>query len=148
MRTKEPIKEIIREHFGKNIILSIFTAIYLIKLNGFNKVLLAQQELGKSNFELIAFDGGAAVVYLVIAVLIVLVAAIFVVRDFLYLLMSFRGDGTADGGEVALTDSGWNSITAGTQLNLEVQAKMPQQTTGFDEPTNIAQVNYEIARID
>lgn len=64
------------------------------------------------------------------------------------LTMSFRGDGTADGGEVTLTDPGWNSITAGTQLNLEVQAKMPQQTTGFDEPTNIAQVNYEIARID
>lgn len=96
MRIKEPIKEIIREHCGKNIILSIFTAIYLIKLNGFNKVLLAQQELGKSNFELIAFDGGAAVVYLVIAVLIVLVAAIFVVRDFLYLFEqiepSFQGN--------------------------------------------------------
>lgn len=64
------------------------------------------------------------------------------------LAMSFRGDGTADGGKVTLTDSGWNNIEAGTQLNLQPQAKIPLQDTGFGEPTNIAQVNYTIACVE
>lgn len=63
------------------------------------------------------------------------------------LAMQFRGDGTQDGGSVVVTDGNWN-ITHKSNLDLNVAAKLPRQNGGYEEATNIAQVNYVIAAQD
>lgn len=60
------------------------------------------------------------------------------------LSMSFRGDGTNGVGNVTLTDGQWN-INRSSDLQLNVSAKLPKQTFGYEQKGSIAQVNYVFA---
>lgn len=62
--------------------------------------------------------------------------------------MSFRGDKTQDGGEVAISEDKW-VINANSTLPLDVAAKMPLQDDGvYADRKNIATVNWTIKATD